>query len=302
MKFIKSIAVAGALAVTSAYAQPSIEFTVTHAPGGPSDTVTRIVAKHMERHSLPVVNRPGAGGRIAMKQVVAGNAMSLATMSQIFVTNDLMVENLEYNVNRDLQLIGVVAAMPNALVCNKSKNINTVADLSKVSGLTFGVAGYGSSEHLATEVLIKKTKSSHRVIPYSKGGSAAVQDMMAGNIDCMFANFPTVRGVTASDKLHFVMSSHELDLGVPTWKKVFGEEFPFQSYLGLVVGTKMDANEKQLLINDLTATFQKPAFIEELKKSGVFPVAGTDSKTISMGLYNNVLLRNFILNNNIKTN
>lgn len=282
----------------SAHAAP-LEFTVTHAPGGPSDTVTRIVAKHLDDKNIVVVNRPGAGGRIAMRQVTSGNAMSLATMSQIFVTNSMIADNLEYDPNKDLQLIGVVASMPSVLVCNKSKNIKTVADLDKTQNLTFGFAGYGSSEHLATEMLLKKVKSTHRLVPYSKGGSAAVQDMMAGNIDCMFANFPTVRGFVSSDRLEFVISSHDIGLNLPLWKTVYKEEFPFQSYLGLVVGSAMDTNTKNQLVKNLTSTFKKSEFIADLKAAGVFPVAGTDSNAISTGLRNNVILRNLIVENNI---
>ena len=300
MKLFKTLVAVATTAVMSANAAP-MEFTVTHAPGGPSDTVTRIIAKHLDDKSLVVVNRPGAGGRIAMRHVINGNAMSLATMSQIFVTNPMLADsNLEYDPVKDLQLIGVVASMPSVLVCNKSKNVKTVTDLDKTQNLTFGFAGYGSSEHLATEVLLKKVKSTHRLVPYSKGGSAAVQDMMAGNIDCMFANYPTVRGFVSSDRLEFVMSSHNVGLKVPTWKTLFKEEFPFQSYLGLVVGSSMDPIERQALVKSLTVTFKKPEFLNDLKEAGVFPVAGTDPTTISMGLYNNVVLRNLIVNNNIK--
>jgi tripartite-type tricarboxylate transporter receptor subunit TctC len=302
MKLLKTLVAVGALFGAMAHAQ-SIEFTVHHAPGGPSDTVTRIVAKNLDDKSIVVANRPGAGGRIAMKQVMNGNSMVLATMSQIFVTNPMIAgDKLEYDPEKDLELIGLVASMPNVLICNKTKNINTVADLDRVSDLTFGFAGYGSSEHLATEVLLKKVKTTHRLIPYSRGGSAAIQDMAGGSIDCMFANYPTVRGWTADKHFTFVMSSHELGLGIPTWKETYREEFPFQSYLGLVVGKQMPAATKQALIKNLTVTFKSPEFISDLKNAGVFPTPGTDAKSIDRGLKNNRALQDIIVKNNIKLN
>ena len=302
MKLLKTLVAAGVLATFgfAAAAEP-LEFTVTFGPGGPSDTVTRIVAKAMDNKNVVVVNRPGAGGRIAMKKVMEGNAMSLATMSQIFVTNPMLAgDKLEYDPNKDLELISVVASMPNVLVCNVSKNIKTVSDLNKVSNLTFGFAGYGSSEHLATEVLLRKVKTQHRLIPYSKGGSSAIQDMVAGSIDCMFANYPTVRGWTNTDKLSTVMSSHELGLGVPTWKDTFKEDFPFQSYLGLVVSSKMDPIVKQALVKSLKDAYAKPGFADELRAAGVFPTPGVDSANIAMGLKNNVTLHKFITDNNLQ--
>lgn len=302
MKLLKTLAASAALFGSMTYAQ-NIEFTVHAAPGGPSDTVTRIIAKSLDDKNIVVANRPGAGGRIAMRQVMTGNALILTTMSQIFVTNPILAgDKLEYNPEKDLDLIGLVASMPNVLVCNKSKNINSIADLDRASDLAFGFAGYGSSEHLATEVLLKKVKSAHRLIPYSRGGSAAVQDMVGGNIDCMFANFPTVRGWTGDKHLTFVMSSHELGLGIPTWREVYKEDFPFQSYLGVVVSKQMDPATRQSLVKNLTTAFKSTEFIADLKNAGVFPTVGTDAKSIERGLKNNRALHDFIVKNNIKLN
>lgn len=302
MKLLKTLAASAALFGSMTYAQ-NIEFTVHAAPGGPSDTVTRIIAKSLDDKNIVVANRPGAGGRIAMRQVMTGNALILTTMSQIFVTNPILAgDKLEYNPEKDLDLIGLVASMPNVLVCNKSKNINSIADLDRASDLAFGFAGYGSSEHLATEVLLKKVKSAHRLIPYSRGGSAAVQDMVGGNIDCMFANFPTVRGWTGDKHLTFVMASHELGLGIPTWREVYKEDFPFQSYLGVVVSKQMDTATRQSLVKNLTTAFKSTEFIADLKNAGVFPTVGTDAKSIERGLKNNRALHDFIVKNNIKLN
>lgn len=302
MKLLKTLAASAALFGSMTYAQ-SIEFTVHAAPGGPSDTVSRIIAKSLDDKGIVVANRPGAGGRIAMRQVMNGNSMILATMSQIFVTNTLIAgDKLEYDPEKDLELIGLVASMPNVLVCNKSKNINSIADLNRMSGLTFGFAGYGSSEHLASEVLFKKLKTSHLLVPYSRGGSAAVQDMVGGTIDCMFANYPTVRGWIGDQHLTFVMSSHELGLSIPTWRSTFKEDFPFQSYLGLVVSKQMPAITKQALVKNLSVVFKNPEFSADLKNAGVFPTVGTDAKSVEHGLKNNRILQDFIVKNNIKLN
>ena len=302
MKLLKALVASAALFGSMASAQ-NIEFTVHAAPGGPSDTVTRLIAKEINDKNMVVVNRPGAGGRIAIKQVMTGNSLILATMSQIFVTNTMIAgEKLEYDPEKDLELIGLVASMPNVLVCNKSKGINTVADLDKFSNLAFGFAGYGSSEHLATEVLLRKVKTSHNPIPYSRGGSAAVQDMVGGNIDCMFANYPTVRGWTKDNNLTFIMSSHDLGLGIPTWRTTYREDFPFQSYLGVVVSKQMDLITKQVLVKSLNTVFKNPDFASDLKNAGVFPTTGTDAKSIERGLKNNRALQDFITKNNIRLN
>lgn len=287
------------LIATASIAAP-LEFTVHHAPGGPSDIATRIVAKAVGEHEFVIVNRPGAGGRIAVKHLLAEKTVMLATMSQIYVANPIIFSDLDYSPDKDLELIGVVASMPSVLVCNASKNINSVKDLTTTKSLNFGVAGYGSSEHLATEVLLNKTSKIHRIIPYSKGGAAAVHDMVGGSIDCMFANYPTVRGWVGDKRLTFIMSSHQLDGSLPTWNSVFREDFPFQSYLGLVVSSSMDNEAKVQLSNKLSVAFGKKEFIADLQKAGLFPAASNSKNAISKGLYNNTILRAFIARNNIK--
>lgn len=277
-----------------------IEFTVHHAPGGPSDTVTRIVSKAVGENEFVIVNRPGAGGRIAVKHLLKEKTVMVATMSQIYVANPMIFPDLEYDAEKDLELLGVVASMPSVLVCNSSKNITSVQDLVTARSLNFGVAGYGSSEHLATEVLLRKTSDHHQVVPYSRGGAAAVQDMVGGTLDCMFANYPTVKGWVGDKRLTFIMSSHNLDLPLPTWNKVFKEDFPFQSYLGIVVPASMDNQTKLQLSKKLTTAFAKKEFLADLQSAGLFPVAGTSKKAIDTGLYNNTLLRTFIIRNNIK--
>jgi tripartite-type tricarboxylate transporter receptor subunit TctC len=288
-----------ALFSTTAFAGP-MEFTVHHSPGGPSDTATRIIAKTVGDNEFIVVNRPGAGGRIATRHLRAEKTIMLATMSQIYVANPMIFPDLEYNPDRDLELVGVVASMPSVLVCNSSKNIKSVNDLTTAKSLNFGVAGYGSSEHLATEVLLRKTSKHHQIVPYSKGGSAAVQDMVAGHLDCMFANYPTVKGWANDQRLNFIMASHTIDLKLPTWNAVFREDFPFQSYLGLVVASKMDTDSKLLLSKKLTTAFAKKELAEELQKAGLFPVLNNTRKGVDVGLYNNTRLRAFITRNNIK--
>lgn len=283
----------------SAIAGPT-EFTVTHAPGGPSDTTTRLLVKTVGNNEFTVVNRPGAGGTIAIKHLLNEKTVLVATMSQIYVTNPMLFPNLDYSPDSDLELIGVVASMPSVLVCNANKNINSISDLIVSKPLNFGVAGYGSSEHLATEVLFKKLKTAHMVIPYSKGGSAAVQDMLGGNIDCMFANYPVVSSWVDNSRLKFIMSSHDLGLKLPTWKVAFAEPFPFESYLGLVVARSMNEADKEALKAKFVRAFASKELATALSKVGLFPVLGIDKKSVEVGLYNNTKLKVFILQNAIK--
>ena len=204
-KILTSICMALMLTTASA-----TEFTVHHAPGGASDRATRAIAKYLPAHYV-VVNRPGAGGRIAIRHILKTESILLATMPQIYVTNTIGSVDPGYNTQNDLEILGTAGTMPNVLACKKSLGINRVRDLDGRS-LNFGVGGYGSNEHIASETLFTKIKGNHQVIPYAQGGNTHVMDMLAGNLDCMFANYPTIKPFINDERIKVIMSSNDLFL------------------------------------------------------------------------------------------
>ena len=104
----------------------AVELTVHHAPGGPSDKITRLIAKNLPAYTIQ--NRPGAAGRIAVRHILQGNSVLTATIPQIYVTNPLMFPDLEYNPETDLEIIGVAAIMTNLLVCNSKLEIKNFTE------------------------------------------------------------------------------------------------------------------------------------------------------------------------------
>jgi len=284
-----------ALATFSAQA---IEFTVHHAPGGPSDRATRLIAKYLPNDYV-VVNRPGAGGRIATRHLIKDNTLMLATVNQIFVTNMLSEQDAGYEPNRDLEILGTAAAMPNVLACRSNLGFKELRDLNG-GKLNFGVAGYGSSEHIATEALLTKISGQHQSVPYAQGGSASVTDMLGGNLDCMFANYPTIRPFVEDRRITVLFSSHDLGLGVPTWRDQFGEQFPFQSYLSVIVSRNMPAQDKRKIQEDLERVFANAEFKTELRSLGLFVVAKTDRQSQQQVERANASLFKFLVNSKIK--
>lgn len=274
------------------------EFTVHHAPGGPSDRATRAIAKYLPAEYL-VVNRPGAGGRIAVRHLLKTDSIMLATMGQIYVTNPISGVDTGYNPQTDLEILGTAGTMPNVLACKKSLALSRVKDLEGRS-LNFGVAGYGSSEHIATEALFTKIKGNHQVIPYAQGGATAIVDMLSGNLDCMFANYPTIKPFIADDRITVLMSSHELGLSVPTWRVVYQEDFPFQSYLSVVVSKSLDQDTRRRITRDLDTVFSTEAFRTDMRNIGFFVVAKTDAKTTKQVESAMDKLRAFVLLNGMK--
>jgi len=289
------------LASLAVSASETVELTVHHAPGGPSDTITRFIAKDLPDGYI-VQNRPGAQGRIAMRQVLKGESMITATMPQIYVANPLNFKDLEYIPERDLEILATVATLPNLLGCRSSLGFKTIDDFLKYEGrqLSFAINGYGSAEHIATEVLFTKSKMKHIVVPYAAGGNKGTMDVLGGQVDCVFANVASIKPFVDDSRVNILLSSHNMAIkGVPTWDKQFKEPFPYQSYVCFVVAKSMKDSTKKKIVADLNKVFAKETFKEAIFKIGLVPVGSTEAWMTNSVLKSNRLLEHFITNNKL---
>jgi tripartite-type tricarboxylate transporter receptor subunit TctC len=278
-----------------------LEFTVHHAPGGPSDKITRLLATKFPGQKYKVINRPGAQGKLAVRHILGTNSMMVATIPQILVTNFLMPVDPGYRED-DLELIYVVGAMPNVLVCNNKLGFKTYKDfLNTNKSLNFGVAGYGSSEHLATEFLFNAINArQHVVVPYAQGGAASLNDLLGGNIDCMFANYPLVKEhIYESKRITALISSHSLNAGIPHWQQEFKEQFPFQGNLGIVVSKKLNLAIKEEMIKDIERNLDSD-LRDEIREIGIFPIMKSDQKSIQDVFKQNNQLKSLINKHKIR--
>jgi tripartite-type tricarboxylate transporter receptor subunit TctC len=279
----------------------SLEFTVMHAPGGVSDITTRYIAKNLDKKYV-VVNRPGASGKIAMGHLMNEKTMLLATVVQVFVTNPINFNDLNYDHKIDLEVLATIGIMPSALLCNAKTGITSYQDfINTKKSLSFAVGGYGSSEHIATEVLLSKRKNNHIVVPYAQGGNKSVLDLVGGHVDCMFGNYPTVKAYTNHENLKLLLTSHAVGLKTSTWESFYKEVFPFQSYLSVIVPKTMDEYTKGKITADLKTIFQSAEYKQGLTDIGLFFKSDTDKSKIKESLNYNDNIRKFILENKIKT-
>lgn len=277
----------------------AVELTVHHAPGGPSDKITRLIAKNLPAYTIQ--NRPGAAGRIAVKHILQGNSVLTATIPQIYVTNPLMFPDLEYNPETDLEIIGVVAIMTNLLVCNSKLEIKNFKDLLATSrSLSFATSGYGSSDHIASEALFVHTNAKHIIIPYPSGGSKSVFDVLGGNVDCTFGNYATVKSIMNDPRVTVLFSSHATIDKIPTWEQYFKETFPYQSYIALVIAKNMESEKKKQIISDISKVFSNKDYKDAVKELGLLPVGSTELWTINSVIKENKSLTRFIVNNKLQ--
>jgi tripartite-type tricarboxylate transporter receptor subunit TctC len=281
--------------LTTLAANSTTEFTVHHAAGGPSDKTTRIIHKYLPDNQYIIVNRPGALGKIAVKHIMTHDSLMLATMAQIYVNNKL-AGITDYDPDKDLKVIASIGTMPSVLVCRSDLKLTSIPDIIKSDKLSFAVAGIGSSEHLATEVLFNRMNKRHLIIPYASGGSKSVLDILGGHVDCMFANYPTVKEWVYDKRLTVLLTSHQLGLPASTWESLYNEKFPFNATLAIIVGSQ---NSNKQIVVDLHKVISNKQFVEDLINVGIFPTPSTETANINKVLKNNKAIKEVIIKNNI---
>ncbi|WP_198652694.1 Bug family tripartite tricarboxylate transporter substrate binding protein [Bordetella bronchiseptica] len=207
--FFKAAAI---LAVSGAAcaADAPMTLVVPYAPGGATDILARTVAQHMGdelKRSIVVENRPG-GGTIIGAQLVSRAApdsgMLLMATSTTLAINRTMYKSLPYDPLA-FAPVGLVAEVPLVVVVNPSVKADSLADLVALAKanpgtLTFGSAGSGSPQHLSAEMFRAATGASMTHVPY-KGTSAALNDLLGGQISMMFADLAPVLAHIRSGKL-----------------------------------------------------------------------------------------------------
>jgi len=179
------------------YPTRPVTLVLAFAPGGPSDVLARIVARKMEQVlGQPVVidNRPGAGGNIAAEFVAHaapdGYTILLAT-NGILATNAALYKKLNYDPEKDFAPISLVATQANALVVHPALPAHSLSELialarEKPGKLNFSSGGFGTASHLTGELFKAEARIDIVHVPY-KGAGPALQDVIAGHVEMMFA-------------------------------------------------------------------------------------------------------------------
>ncbi|KAG1256916.1 hypothetical protein G6F68_009555 [Rhizopus microsporus] len=203
----------GAPGLAASQAAPAVPATITMVvpfpPGGSNDVFARVLAEKLgARLSTTVIveNRPGAGGAIGAEYVARApkDGSVLMLSSSTLTTNAAVQTNLKYDVVRSFAPVAMLARSPMALVGGKDSPYQSMADLLAVGRkepgkLTYGSAGLGSVNQMASEILAGGEKTSFTHVPYK--GADAVNDLLAGRIDFMFATIPSVIGQIRAGKL-----------------------------------------------------------------------------------------------------
>lgn len=230
------------------YPNKPIKLIVGFAPGGAADYVARNISVPLGQalgQSIVIENKPGAGSSIAAEQVTKsapdGYTILIASPSSISV-NPALNPKLGYKPS-DLQPISKITSSPVVIAVNPGTGINSVKELiakakQDPGGLNYATSGNGSAPHLAAALFsqIADVKMTH--IPF-RGGSLAIQSVIAGDTQLTFGTPPSVLPMIQAGRLKgLAISAKErspLAPGLPGMREAGLPDYAIEFWYGLFV-------------------------------------------------------------------
>jgi tripartite-type tricarboxylate transporter receptor subunit TctC len=248
------------IARAQAYPTRPITIVVPFAAGGPADTLGRILVERM-RASLgqPVIieNVAGAAGTIALARVARaapdGYSVSIGNWGTHIVTG--AVQQVPYDLLRDFEPV-VLLPSTSYLIASKNavpaKNLNELINWLRANEgkATSGTGGVGSANHVIGVYFQNITGTRFQFVPYRGGNAPAMQDLVAGHIDLIFAQPTDILPHVSGGKIraYAVMAKNRLEaaLDIPTVDEAGLPAMYASTWFGLWVprGTPRDAVSK----------------------------------------------------------
>ncbi|MGZ9012192.1 MAG: Bug family tripartite tricarboxylate transporter substrate binding protein [Burkholderiales bacterium] len=212
-----------------------IRLVIPYPPGGGTDTIGRPLVQRLGenlKQQVIVDNRGGAGGNIGMeiaaKSPPDGYTLVLAITAQLAV-NPALYKKLPYDPVKDFEPISLLATGPYLLLVHPSLPAKSLKELialarARPGQINYASSGNGSGGHLAAALLENMANIKMLHIPY-KGGGPALVDLLAGNVQVLYATYATSRPHIDSGRVRA--------LGVSTARRLTGVDIPTIAEQGL---------------------------------------------------------------------
>lgn len=276
------------------YPSKPVRFVAPFPAGGPSDVLARAIGKGLaDALGQPVVvdNRPGAGGNIGSDHVAKsqpdGHTLLLGNVGTHSI-NASLYRNMPYDTVKDFAPIALVASSTLIMVAHPSLEVKSIKDLvalAKRERLSFGSAGIGTPQHLASELFNTQAgiKMSH--IPY-KGAAPLLNDQLGGHVSLAIVGLPVVLPHIKSGKLVplGVTSSARSPVAadVPTIAESGLPGYEVGTWYGVLAPAGTPKEVVTRLNGEITKYVQKVEVREQLQKQGFDVLTSTPDE---FGMY-----------------
>jgi tripartite-type tricarboxylate transporter receptor subunit TctC len=189
-----AISLFAASANAQGYPERTITMVVPFSAGGPTDTVTRLVAEAMSKdlgQQIIVENVGGAGGTLGAGRVAKAepDGYTLLLHHIGMATSATLYRKLAYDTLNSFEYVGLVTEVPMTIVARKDfepSDLKGLIDYAKANKDTVTVAnaGIGAASHLCGMMFMSAIDTQLTTVPY-KGTGPAMTDLLGGQVDIM---------------------------------------------------------------------------------------------------------------------
>lgn len=273
-------------AMADDYPVKPVRVVVAFTAGGTTDMLARSVSQQMAqrlKQSFVVDNRPGAGGNIGTEYVVRapadGYTLLVNSVGPISI-NQTLYKKLNYDPLTDLVPVVQIADVPNVLVVHPSLPVKTFEEFAAYAKanpgkLNYSSTGVGTSSHLSGFMLTERMGTQATHIPYK--GADALNDLLSGRVQFMFATIPSVMSHIQAGKLRaLAVTSAKRSRSLPDLPTIAEKGFP-----GFEAGSWFGFFAPKGTSPEVVATLNKtvneilPSLQAQMIREGADPVGGT---------------------------
>jgi tripartite-type tricarboxylate transporter receptor subunit TctC len=273
-----------------AHAQPypskPVTIVLPYAAGGNTDAIARTLANRLEAklgQPFVIEQRLGAasviGATYVSRAAPDGYTILIGTSTTMAI-NVSVYKHLPYDPTSDLVPIALVAGVPFILVVNPSLPIQSLAELaayakSRPEGMTYASNGAGGAAHLFAELMGGALGIKLVHVPY-KGLVPAMNDIMGGHVQMMFADFATALPLVRAGKLRALGVSTKARVGpapeIPPLAEVGLKDFDVSSWQMMIAPGKIPPDILNRLNAEMRAIVAEPAVNADFSRRGLIPL------------------------------
>ncbi|MFC4276426.1 Bug family tripartite tricarboxylate transporter substrate binding protein [Achromobacter aloeverae] len=283
---------AGAAQAAGTWPDHPVTFVVPSAAGGSPDVLSRLVTTQLAKQvngSIIVENRPGAAGNIGINLIKRaapdGYTIGYGNINTLAVNRSLF-KSLPYDVDKDLTPVAHMFDLYNVLIVPESSPAHSVQELIALARkqpgrLSYGAPGVGTTGHMGGELFKSMAKIDVMFIPYN-GGPAAIQDLLGGRIDYLFANSSEAGPLVKSGKVRAlgVSSLKRLALfpDVPTLDESGLKGYETVAWGGVVAPAHTPADVVARINSEIETALKSKEVLEGLATLGAVPAGGSPAE------------------------
>ena len=273
-----------------------LRWVVPYPAGGGTDVLARTLAEAMRQtlgQQIVVDNRPGAATNIGAQLVATAKPDGYTFMSAdnaVLAFNEHLFSKLPFSPQKDFTYVGGISRFPLALVVHPSFEAKTLKDFiayarANPGKLNYASPGNGSPHHLAMEMFKDRTKTFLTHIPY-RGAAPAMQDVMGGQVPCMFLDLAAGLPVIQSGKVRALAIGSAKRVAalpdVPTLAEAGVPNTEVYAFQGILAPAGLPAAITARLNGDLNKALANPTVVKRMQDFGMEALPGTPEQFRAM--------------------